>query len=89
MTDSQLKAKSWLKSLITEVRVRNLREELLPENGLGIEETIYSLETTGQEAINLIEQNPLEDWPEGESPKEMTDEDLGQALYSTWAILSP
>ena len=90
MTDLQSKAKTWLQSLIKEVRARDLREELLPDNGMSVDETVNSLDTVGMEAINLAEESTLEEMLEDmPTPEKMAEEDLGQALFSAWTILSP
>lgn len=82
MTDLQSRAKTWLQSLITEAQSRELPDAAM-------EETIYSLETVGMEAINLTE-NPLEElMEEFPEPKKMADEDILQELDSAWGQLSP
>lgn len=90
MTDLQSRAKAWLQSLITEVQARDLREELMPDNGITVDETVSNLETVGMERLNLEEENPLaellEEFP---TPEKMADEELGQMLHSAWSILSP
>ena len=82
MTDLQSRAKTWLQSLITEAQSRELPDAAM-------EETIYSLETVGMEAINR-EENPLEElMEEFPEPKKMADEDIRQELDSAWGQLSP
>ena len=82
MTDLQSRAKTWLQSLITEAQTRELPDAAM-------EETIYSLETVGMEAINR-EENPLEElMEEFPEPKQMANEDILQELHSAWVQLSP
>ena len=89
MTDLQSRAKKWLKSLLAEVRRRDLPAELLPDNGMTVDETAYSLETVGMEALNL-QDNPLEELVEEfPEPEKMADEEIGQSLFAAWGQLSP